>query len=283
MMSKILLLISIILLILPTLVSTQEIKIGSEQMLNQNEPNISADFTHNIFAEYATTTWCPSCPFAAEALYEIYESQEYPFSYVTFVSDVNPNAQERTRDYYTVVIPTVYFDGGNTLFVGNAGSVSATKLRYIQHIEENGYRTTKSSIQIESSAVWVDNAKIDIQVIVSNQGNSFYFGKIRTYVSEIESRWLDYDGIPYHNAFLNYAFNEILFLMPGSSKTFTTTWDGNTNHNGLTFGDILEDNIIINSAVFHWIPHLRTGYEGSQYTQQYLSFFVDQSDVITLL
>jgi thiol-disulfide isomerase/thioredoxin len=274
-MKKIILFLSIMLLVLSSSISITGTKI-------ETSSSISADFTHTVFAEYATTTWCPNCPTAAEAINEVYESDEYQFNYVTLVSDVNPNAQERSRNYFTIAIPTIYFDGGNTLFVGNAGSIPATKSEYIQQIEENGARTPKSSLSIESSATWLGNAKIDISITIKNEGNSIYFGKVRTYVSEIESRWLDYDGNPYHNAFLAYGFNEILFLSPGSSKTFTTTWDGTVNHNGITFGDITEDNILISTAVFNWIPHLRVGYESSQYTQRYLSFFADQSDAITL-
>ena len=274
-MKKIILFLFIMLIVLISSISS----IGTQIEMPSAQ---NADFTHTVFAEYATTTWCPNCPTASEALNEIYESNEYPLNFITLISDVNPNAQERSRDYFTIAIPTVYFDGGNTLYVGNAGSILATKNKYIQQIEENGARTPKSSIAIESTASWKGNAKIDISITVTNEGNSFYFGKVRTYVSEIESRWIDYDGNPYHNGFLSYAFDDILFLTPGSSKTFTTTWDGTADYNGITFGDITEDNIIINTAVFHWIPHIRTGYEGSQYTQKYLSFFADQSDAIIL-
>ena len=40
------------------------------------------DFTHTAFIEEGTTTWCPNCPNAAEALYFLYNNSEYPFYFV---------------------------------------------------------------------------------------------------------------------------------------------------------------------------------------------------------
>lgn len=278
-MKKIILVLITLLLVIPSLVATQE---TDNHTQNNSTDLVNADFTHTVFAEYATTSWCHNCPTASDAIYELYQGQELPFYYVTLVADLNDNARERMRDFFNIVIPTVYFDGGNLLYIGNAGSVSMTKNAYKNMIEETGSRSIKNPISLTTNANWLGNAKIDIEVTVTNEGNGFYFGKLRTYVTEINSRWDDYDGNPYHYAMLDYAFDEILFLVPGSTKTFTDTWDGNENHNGLTFGDITQDNIMIMSATYHWIPHMRTGYEAPDYTQKYFAFYTDQADAVTL-
>ena len=96
------------------------------------------DFTHTVFAEYATTTWCPNCPTAAEALNDIYETEEYDLLYISLVTDVNENAMDRGwGNFRTVAIPTVYFDGGNSFFVGHSGSVPATANTYIKRYNKS--------------------------------------------------------------------------------------------------------------------------------------------------
>ena len=39
----------------------------------------SADFTHTVFAELSTATWCPYCRYAHAALRNIYANEWYPF------------------------------------------------------------------------------------------------------------------------------------------------------------------------------------------------------------
>ena len=101
------------------------------------------DFTHTVFAEQCTATWCPNCPMVAEALRSIYESEDYPFYYVALVDDMNPIAKERNKDYsfgfYAIyAFPTVYFDGGNTNMVGRMMSVEATEDEFRDMIEAEG-------------------------------------------------------------------------------------------------------------------------------------------------
>jgi hypothetical protein len=237
------------------------------------------EFTHTVFAEYATTTWCPNCPYASEALYNIYETGSYPFNYVTLISDMNPNAKDRSWfGYFNVVIPSVYFDGGFDFFIGKAGSVNATSEAYADIIEESGLRTDAKNIDLETVVSWNGNAQMTIDITVTNNENSFYVGFIKSYVTEIQSRWKDFSGKPYHFGFLDFALNKPIIIGPQESKTITVQWDGNEDHNGLTFGDIEQDNIMVQSAVFHWVPHLTKGYdELPDYTQRFLGFYADES------
>ena len=240
------------------------------------------DFTHSVLAEQCTATWCPNCPMAAGALRSIYESGDYPFYYVAHVDDMNPIAKERNRDYsfgfYAIyAFPTVYFDGGNTNFVGRMMTVEATEDEYREIIEDEGQRATKQPITLDSSVSWDGNAKITVNIIATNEGSKPYFGKIRSFVTEIESRWIDNDGDPYRFAFLDYAINQFVLLMPNSPKTLTGVFDGNDDHEGITYEDISQDNIQVVSSISHWIPQFRDGYQSGQYNQKYLSFAVDQA------
>ena len=172
-----------------------------------------AIFTHTILAEECTATWCPNCPIAAEALYNVYSSGDYDFYYVTLVNDRDSVAKNRNRDYSFGLFkiygyPTVYFDGGNTNMVGHEGTFEATETAYRALIEQEGQRTTKQPIAMGSSVVWEGNAELTVTITITNEGNLPYFGKLRSYVTEIESRWLDYSGNPYHYALLDYAINK---------------------------------------------------------------------------
>jgi len=123
------------------------------------------------------------------------------------------------------------------------------------------------------NVTWMGNAKINIVIDVKNDGNFFYLGILRSYVTEIESRWNDQQGDPYHFGFLDFAFNRPILLFPKATRTFSTIWDGNKQHGDQTFGDITEDNIMVISTVSHWVPHIRQGYK----EKNYIAFFVDQT------
>ena len=251
-----------------------------------NSEQKTLDFTHTIFAEESTANWCPNCPMAADALYNIYDSGDYPFYYVSLIDDMNPIAKERNREYsfgsYKIyAFPTVYFDGGGTNFVGRGSTVPTTEAEYRTLIEQEGQRTPRQPITMDSSVTWDGNAKLTVTITITNEGKFLYFGKLRSYVTEIESRWNDNAGNPYHFGFLDYAVNKYILLLPGKTKTITGTFDGEADHGGQTYPDITSDNIMVISAIFHWIPRYRLGFQNDQYTQRYFAHYVDQTTAAT--
>ena len=130
---------------------------------------------------------------------------------------------------------------------------------------------------MESFVIWEGDAKLTVTINVTNDGNLPYFGKIRSYVTEIESRWNDYSGSPYHFALLDYAVDHFILIMPKKTKTITGSFDGKLDHGNQTYPDISSDNIMIISVVNNMMPHYRVGYESTEYTQKYFARFVDQA------
>ena len=256
---------------------------------NEKESTINiqtTDFTHTVFVEEGTATWCDNCPYVAEALYSIYQSGDYPFYYVALVQDMNSLAKDRMKDYVlnlfkVYAFPTVYFDGGDINMVGRGSTVEETEDAYRQIIEEVGAREVTRPITLETQVTWLGDAQITVNVDVTNDGNFFYFGKIRSYITEIESRWINFDGNPYHFGFLDFAIDKPILLFPGQTKEFSVTWDGTETHGNQTFGDITEDNIMVISTISHWFPRHRIGYESDEYTQHYLAHYVDQATSAT--
>jgi hypothetical protein len=234
--------------------------------------SVAAEFTHTVFLEEGTTTWCPNCPVAAEALHEIYNSSTYPFYYVALVADMNSVAQKRFSQYGGRAIPTVWFDGGFSQQVGTGGLAQAIS-DYSAAIEEAGSRTIHP-LEVTTTVVGHDDAKLDITVTVKNTGNGLYIGMLKSYVTEIVSRWNNQQGDAYHFGFLDYAFQKIVIVGGGKTKTFTTTWDGTAQHGNLTFPDIVDNNIMVISAVSHWVPHY---VPAEEYVKTHFAFFVDQA------
>jgi hypothetical protein len=110
---------------------------------------------------------------------------------------------------------------------------------------------------------------------VKNTGSKPYLGYVRSYVTEIVSRWNNQQKNPYHFGFLDYAIKSMVFLAPQKSRTFTMTWDGAANHGNITFPDIVDDNIMVITAVAHWVPHFVAK---EQYVGTHFAYYIDQTD-----
>ena len=63
------------------------------------------DFTHAVFGEEFTATWCVYCPSAAENLIKVYDDipdepyYDDKFFFVALITDVNDKADDRMGDY----------------------------------------------------------------------------------------------------------------------------------------------------------------------------------------
>jgi len=255
---------------------------NAEIVLQQNpeptEGTTSLGPSHTVFAEYATTTWCPACPTASEAIYDLYQEGDIPFYYVSLISDMNEVAKQRSRWFFTKVIPSVYIDGGELNYFGNAGTIEDTESDYRNLIQESSSRVTNRQIDLNADVTWEGNAVLTVTIDITNAGSSFYLGMVRSYVTEIESRWNDQQGNPYHFGFLDFAINRPIFLSPQKTTTITARWDGKEDSGGQTFSDITADNLMVITAVSHWLPHLEDGYQDPpDIHQKYLAFTVDET------
>lgn len=227
---------------------------GLTPSATSGEAAFSDTFTHTIFAEYATTTWCGFCKYAHAALKNIYASGLYPFYYVILVRDVNTHAGDRIFDELNIYgYPTVFFDGGYRVDVGS-GSVPSAEAKYIESIDSCGNRPV-SDIDLDLDVTWHGNATMNMHVLVQNNEDSDYDGHIRVYVTEIASSlgWNDTWDYPYTFTLLDYAFNEEIYINAGESWQQSTVWNGNehTDGHGNNFGTITQDNVMVIAAVFN--------------------------------
>ncbi len=77
-------------------------------------------YTHTVFLEEATASDCPGCTITREVLDNIYLAGNYQFLYAAMVTS-NPTASSHLHGSYNIgYTPTVYFDGGHSVFVGGS-------------------------------------------------------------------------------------------------------------------------------------------------------------------
>jgi hypothetical protein len=268
-MKKIMFICVTVLFLVTSITTAVTANITSVEMKEHDEiDELPSNFIHTVFGEYASATWCPPCATASEDLYAIYESGDYPFYYVSLVSDMNTIAKERVNSLAVYSIPAVFFDSG---YIVETGAVGQAK--YIENIEETGARKVKQPLEMTTSVTWEGDAKITVDVSIKNNGSSFYFGIVRSYITEIVSRWLTNQGDPYHFGFLGFAIKKLVFILPGKTISLKATWDGSKDHGGQTFEDITQENTMVISTVSHWIPRLKINEKG----RLYFTFYVDQT------
>ena len=218
------------------------------------------DFTHAVFGEEFTATWCVYCPSAAENLMKVYDDiSDEPyyhdkFFFVALITDVNDKAEERMDDYPDVTgYPTVIFDGNDEKVSGGQSDTS----NYEQAIDNCGQRDdTDISLDIAMEHLGTDQLGVSVAMTWNEDaafGDPTFNGYVRAYIVEKVSRYNNYDGDPYHFGFLDYAFEESVELEPHESKELTTVWTGGDHEdkNGNDFSDIDYENINIFVAFFN--------------------------------
>jgi hypothetical protein len=234
-------------------------------------------FTHAVLAEDLTGTWCQYCPGASEGLTNIYNSGDYEFYFVSLIEDVNDEANSRCTDDYNVAgYPTVMFDGGYEEVVGAGDDAESN---YRDAIESCGARSVPD-IELMITAEPLGDAEIDIGVQIVNNEDSDYSGDLRVFITEIDSRYDDYDGNPYPFAFLDYAFDQSINIPAGSYFEDSTTWDGALVQDALgnDFGDIDPYNIMIIGGVYNGERNIQ--YHGTPPNLYYAYFLDDATGVI---
>lgn len=128
---------------------------------------VTEEFTHTVFIEEGTATWCHNCPDMANKLNDLYNSEEYPLYFVALVSDENDNANSRLIDDYNVYgYPTAFFDGGKNVIVGSGVSVNT----YISKIMNCGQRDVHE-LNLSLSVEWLGNGNLEITYSITNNEN----------------------------------------------------------------------------------------------------------------
>jgi hypothetical protein len=227
----------------------------SDKQTQSNQGNRA--FTHTVFGEDGTATWCSHCPYAHGSLWRIYNIGKLPMYFTSLVADKNTHADARCGQLGLTGYPTVFFDGGYKTCVGSYDNWAQQMNWYNSTITTCGARAVPD-IWTTLNVNWLGNAAMDIQVSVQNNGTSTYNGFIRVFVTEVESSmgWKDTQGHKYTFPFLDYAFNQSITVAGSSTWSDSITWDGHNYNDGYghNFGSIQFGNIMILAAVYNANP-----------------------------
>lgn len=226
---------------------------------NNSIENFSTqDFTHNVLIEYISRSTCPYCPTASDQLHSIYNSGDYNFYYVTFVTDkmgqlpgsAISRVYNRLKELGVEYVPDVYFDGGYRKITGKQDDEQP----YRNAIQQSGEREV-ADIDIDLKVDWIGIANtIRIKVTVQNNEPSGFKGKIRIYITEIDSRWTYSQDKKYHYGVLDIPYDNTLAIVKQTMKSKQQIqyqpFDSTHKISKLWSGDIKKNNCMVIVAVF---------------------------------
>ncbi len=221
-----------------------------------------------VFIEESTATTCQHCPAVSDIIYELYESKDYPFYYVSMVQD-NENADERLQEHYNLYgNPTTYIDGGYKVIVGKKEkSVYEDK---IQIAASRNAPDLSVGVTAENNT---NDSEIIVTVIVKNNENIAYEGTLKVYLTEIIStKWQNYDGIPYHFSFLKFAMDKTITVSANSQESYT-------EHIDLAGLDL--ENLMIFAVVFSNEKH--QGYSNPPNEKPFNAYYADAVNKTTVV
>ena len=253
--------ISIAVLLLCTAFGAVAVSDNDRKPINDME---KIEYTHTVFVEVGTATWCPSCPASNTAWHTIYGSGNYDFQYTELVYDMNPTASSRFYEFNPKYVPTSYWDGGQYAYPGTSTGTFYT------YLDSSGGRAVPDLVA-EMDVAWLGSAQIEISYSVVNNNASGYPGRLRIYVIELESTyWDDYSGNPYYHAFLDFAENKAIDIPAGDTISDTIVWDGVE----AGYSDISSDNIQVILAVFDDEAH--EGYSDPPSGNPFSAYYSDE-------
>ncbi|HIG99954.1 MAG TPA: hypothetical protein HA258_05175 [Thermoplasmata archaeon] len=241
-----------------------DLKPAAVTMEQQLIPNPSPrDYTHTVLVEVGTATWCPSCPESNEAWHTIYGQGTYDFEYTELVDDKNTDAHARFYEFNPAWVPTSYWDGGMFVYPGTSQAT------FITNLNSAGARVVPDLVAT-LSASWLGNAEMQITYNVQNNEATNYPGKLRIYVQELESRWDDNAGNPYHHALIDMAQNIVIDIPADEAISDSFTWSGSA----AGYPDVTMENLQVILGVFDDEAH--TGYSDPPSGSPFNAYYTDE-------
>jgi hypothetical protein len=138
--------------------------LATPSQIGQN--STSGGYTHTVFVEEGTATWCGYCPYVREALEWLHRGRN--FHYVALVSDKNPLADNRLDDTLAITgYPTTYLDGGYRVAVGGYSDTTAMRNYIGGRIDQCGGRYAPG-LALLAKLTFIDQAHLKIRLAVGN-------------------------------------------------------------------------------------------------------------------
>jgi len=187
----------------------------------------------------------------------------YDFEYTELVDDKNTDAHTRFYEFNPAWVPTSYWDGGMFVYP------DTSQTTFIANLNSAGARIVPNLVATLSAA-WLGNAEMQITYNVQNNEATNYPGKLRIYVQELESRWNDYSGNPYHHALIDMAKNIVIDIPAGEAISDSFIWSGST----AGYPDVTMENLQVILGVFDDEVHI--GYSDPPSGSPFNAYYSDE-------
>ena len=220
---------------------TTEIDTTGDDEDNDN----NQQYLHTVFIELGTAGWSRNSPATEEILHEIYSSGDYRFYYVSIVYDENDKAEQRLdEDYNLHAFPTTYIDGGYYV-LDETEDNKFDKSDFEDKISAAASRKVPE-LHIEVDANWDNKTEeFETTVLIENNEDEKYEGRLKVYLTEKISRWYNYDGVPYSFGFLDYIIDKDITIPAGKNISDSRQWPAS---------DLDPDNLMIIAVIFNSKP-----------------------------
>ncbi len=122
----------------------------------------TSGYTHTVFVEEGTATWCSACPSLINWLHNL-QGTGLNFRYVALVHDKNNVAKNRLdNEFNTGYFPTTFMDGGSRVTVG---SISQDSTKW--YIDRAGWRTV-TPLNVMVATKWTAANTIEVTIAIGN-------------------------------------------------------------------------------------------------------------------
>ncbi|RLF41318.1 MAG: hypothetical protein DRN12_03515, partial [Thermoplasmata archaeon] len=125
---------------------------------------VNDQFTHTVFCEVGTASWCPACPKMASELKAVFDKGDYPFYFVELVVDKNSDANRRMNQYNLKYLPTAFYDGGKEVVVGGGRGTS-----YHENMIKNCGKRDVHELDFNLSVEWLGEGSLGINISITNK------------------------------------------------------------------------------------------------------------------
>jgi hypothetical protein len=127
-------------------------------------------YTHSVFLEEGTATWCYYCGWAVNALDQIERARNVNFHYVALVDDECSAADQWLGAHYNLLyFPTMFIDGGeNGGLVGGWQGMESTIRSYLN--TSGNREVTPLYLKVESA--WLDPDIVTAHITLAQAGST---------------------------------------------------------------------------------------------------------------
>ncbi len=213
----------------------------------KEDSNGNNEYTRKVFVEESTASTCKYCTNVAEVLHKLFDPENPEFYYISLVEDKNDLAYDRVvNHYHRFANPTVYIDGGYEVIFGFDPDVFESDFK--QKVKNSLLREVPELI-VGVNAEWNESrTELTSMVNIENKDPDTYTGDLKVFISEIKStRWKDYNGDPFHYAFLEYAIDQDISINSGENKEFSNIWNASKSK----YSDVTPENLMIFAVVIN--------------------------------